>query len=97
MKKYPKLFDDLYTNLVAAGEAGGILDTILQRLAAYIEKSAKLKAKIKSAMMYPAIVLIVAVLVIAVIMVFVHSCIFVHVRGFRAGASGVDPAGHQSE
>jgi type IV pilus assembly protein PilC len=71
MKKYPKVFDDLYTNLVAAGEAGGILDTILQRLAEYIEKAEKLKSKVKSAMMYPIIVICVAVLVIAVIMIFV--------------------------
>jgi len=71
MKKYPKIFDDLYTNLVAAGEAGGILDTILKRLAEYIEKAAKLKRQIKSAMMYPIIVTAVAILVIVVIMVFV--------------------------
>ena len=71
LKKYPKLFDDLFCNLVAAGEAGGILDTILQRLAEYIEKAEKLKSKVKSAMMYPTIVVIVAVLVVMVIMVFV--------------------------
>ncbi|MFH1136771.1 MAG: type II secretion system F family protein [Pseudomonadota bacterium] len=71
LKKYPKIFDDLYCNLVAAGEAGGILDTILQRLAEYIEKAEKLKSKVKSAMMYPIIVVIVAVLVIMIIMIFV--------------------------
>ena len=71
LKKYPKHFDDLYTNLVAAGEAGGILDNILQRLAEYIEKAEKLKSKVKSAMMYPAIVICVAILVIMVIMIFV--------------------------
>lgn len=71
LKKHPKLFDDLFCNLVAAGEAGGILDTILQRLAEYIEKAEKLKGKVKSAMMYPIIVIIVAILVIIVIMVFV--------------------------
>ena len=69
LKKFPKIFDDLYCNLVAAGEAGGILDTILQRLAEYMEKAEKLKAKVKSAMMYPIIVVIVAILVIGVIMV----------------------------
>ena len=71
LKKYPKVFDELYCNLVAAGEAGGILDTILQRLAEYIEKAEKLKGKVKSAMMYPIIVVIVAVLVIMIIMIFV--------------------------
>ncbi len=71
LKKHPKAFDALYVNLVAAGEIGGILDTILQRLAAYIEKAEKLKTRIKGAMTYPIIVVGVAVLVIAVILIFV--------------------------
>lgn len=71
LKKHPKVFDALYFNLVAAGEIGGILDTILQRLAAYIEKAEKLKTRIKGAMTYPIIVVGVAVLVIAVILIFV--------------------------
>jgi len=71
LKKYPKLFDDLFVNMIAAGEAGGILDTILQRLSAYMEKAAKLKAQVKGAMTYPAITLAVAVIVVGVIMVFV--------------------------
>ncbi len=71
LKKHPKVFDALYVNLVAAGEIGGILDTILQRLAAYIEKAEKLKTRIKGAMTYPIIVVGVAVLVIAVILIFV--------------------------
>ena len=71
LKKHPKVFDDLYANLVAAGEVGGILDTILQRLAAYIEKAEKLKSRIKGAMTYPIIVVAIAVLVIAVILIFV--------------------------
>jgi len=71
LNKHPKVFDALYVNLVAAGEVGGILDTILQRLAAYIEKAEKLKSKVKGAMVYPIAVLIIGVLVMAVIMVFV--------------------------
>ncbi|MEW5725375.1 MAG: type II secretion system F family protein [Thermodesulfobacteriota bacterium] len=71
LKKYPKTFDDLFCNLVAAGEAGGILDTILRRLAEYIEKAERLKAKVKSAMFYPIIVICVAIIVIMVIMIFV--------------------------
>src|SRR5437763_16781328 len=53
MRKHPKVFSDLFTNMVAAGEAGGILDTILQRLATYIEKAVKLNSQVKSAMIYP--------------------------------------------
>ena len=71
LKKHPKIFTDLYTNMVAAGEAGGILDIILVRLAAYIEKAQKLKRKVKGAMIYPCVVMSIAVLCIAVIMVFV--------------------------
>jgi len=71
MRKHPKAFNDLFTNLVAAGEVGGILDTILLRLAAYLEKIMKLKAKVKGAMMYPAIVMTVAVGVVAILLVFV--------------------------
>ena len=71
LQKHPKVFDNLFVNLVAAGEVGGILDTILQRLATHIEKAQKLKARIKSAMTYPAIVVAVAILVISVIMIFV--------------------------
>lgn len=71
MKKHPKVFDDLYANLVAAGEVGGILDTILQRLATYIEKAEKLKSRIKGAMTYPGIVLAIAILVTMVILIFV--------------------------
>ncbi len=71
LNKHPKVFDTLFVNLVAAGEVGGILDTILQRLAAYIEKAEKLKSKVKGAMVYPVAVLIIGVLVMAVIMIFV--------------------------
>ena len=71
LKKHKNLFDDLYVNLVAAGEAGGVLDGVLLRLAGYIEKNVKLKKKVKGAMIYPIIVMSVAVLVIAIIMIFV--------------------------
>ena len=71
LRKHPRIFTELYVNMVAAGEAGGILDTILNRLAAYIEKAMKLKKKVKGAMIYPAVVTTIAVGVIAVIMIFV--------------------------
>jgi type IV pilus assembly protein PilC len=68
---HPKVFDTLYVQLVAAGEIGGILDTILNRLAQYIEKNEKLKSKVKSAMVYPSVVLVVAVGVTVVLLLFV--------------------------
>jgi len=71
LKKHPKVFDDLFVNLVSAGEVGGILDTILQRLATFIEKAEDLKSKIKGAMTYPLVVVAIAILVIAVILIFV--------------------------
>lgn len=71
LKKHPGTFDDLYTNLVVAGEEGGILDNILTRLANYIEKAEALKKKVKSAMIYPAIIVSVAILVVIILMIFV--------------------------
>ena len=68
MKKHPRAFDDLFTNMIAAGEAGGILDTILKRLAVYIEKAVKLRAQVKSAMIYPVAVISIAGLVVGVIL-----------------------------
>src|SRR5215211_2787514 len=69
--KHPKAFTDLYVNMVAAGEAGGILDTILLRLATFLEKSDALIRKVKGAMVYPAVIMSVAVIAIAVLLIFV--------------------------
>jgi len=69
LSKHPKIFDELYVNLVAAGEVGGILDTILTRLAEYIEKAEKLIKQIKGAMVYPIVVLTIAVVIVAVLMI----------------------------
>jgi type IV pilus assembly protein PilC len=71
LKKFPKQFDDLFVNMIAAGEAGGILDTILRRLSAYMEKAARLKAQVKGAMTYPLVTLAIATIVLIVILVFV--------------------------
>jgi len=71
MKKHPKVFDNLFVNLIAAGEVGGILDTILQRLATFIEKAEELKSRIKGALTYPIVVICIAFIVIAVILIFV--------------------------
>lgn len=68
LRRHPKVFDELYVNLIAAGEVGGILDTILGRLSAYIEKSVKLKRQVKSAMVYPVSILCVAIIVVAVML-----------------------------
>ncbi|MCC7415493.1 MAG: type II secretion system F family protein [Acidobacteria bacterium] len=68
MKKHPKTFDPLFTNMIAAGEAGGILDTILKRLATYIEKAVKLQGQVKSAMVYPVAVILIAGVVVGVIL-----------------------------
>jgi type IV pilus assembly protein PilC len=68
MKKHPKTFDPLFSNMIAAGEAGGILDTILKRLAVYIEKSVKLKGEVKSAMIYPVAVIVIAGIVVGAIL-----------------------------
>ena len=71
LRKHNKIFDDLFVNMISAGEIGGILDTILQRLSVYMEKSMKLKAKIKGAMIYPATIITVATGVTAVLLIWV--------------------------
>jgi len=71
MRKHPKVFDNLYSNMIEAGETGGILDTILNRLALFMEKTMALKKKIKGAMTYPAICLAISILILIVILVFV--------------------------
>jgi type IV pilus assembly protein PilC len=68
MRKFPRAFDPLFTNMMAAGEAGGILDTILNRLATYIEKNVKLKSQVKSAMIYPVAVIVIASVVVGAIL-----------------------------
>jgi len=71
LRKHPKIFDDLFVNMVEAGEAGGILNTILNRIALFIEKANRLKKKVKGAMIYPCAIVGVAVIVVAVLMIFV--------------------------
>ena len=71
LKKHPKVFDELFVNLVHAGETGGILDTILRRLSVFLEKSEALKRKVKGAMVYPAVVVTIAMGVVVVLLVFV--------------------------
>ncbi|MEM9490237.1 MAG: type II secretion system F family protein, partial [Myxococcota bacterium] len=68
LRRHPKIFDELFINLIAAGEVGGILDTILNRLGSYIEKAVKLKRQVKSAMTYPVAILAIAVIVVAVML-----------------------------
>jgi len=84
LKKHPKLFDDLFVNMVAAGEIGGILDGILHRLSGYMEKAMKLKSKIKGAMIYPATIITVAVVVTTILLVFVIPVFAELFSGFGA-------------
>ena len=71
LEKHPKVFDDLYVNMVRAGEAGGVLNTILNRIALFIEKANRLKKKVKGAMIYPATIVAVAIGVVSILLIFV--------------------------
>ncbi len=84
LRRHPKVFSDLYVNMVEAGEAGGILDTILNRLAAYIEKAIQLKKKVKSAMIYPTTIVSVAVAVVVFLLIFVIPTFKSMFEGFGA-------------
>lgn len=91
LRKHPKVFDDLYVNMVHAGEVGGLLDTILTRLAKHIEKAMKLKGQIKSAMIYPSAIVGVAGIVITVLMIFVipiFAKMFDELSGGKMGLPG---------
>ncbi len=91
LKRHPKVFDDLYVNMIHAGEVGGLLDTILTRLAKHIEKTMKLKSQIKSAMVYPSAIVGVAVIIISVLMVWVipvFAKMFLEMSGGRVGLPG---------
>ncbi|HZN44984.1 MAG TPA: type II secretion system F family protein [Nitrospiraceae bacterium] len=91
LRKHPKVFDDLYVNMIHAGEVGGLLDTILTRLAKHIEKAMKLKGQIKSAMVYPIAIMGVAVIVITVLMVWVipiFAKMFAEMSGGKVGLPG---------
>lgn len=91
LRRHPKVFDDLYVNMVHAGEVGGLLDTILTRLAKHIEKAMKLKGQIKSAMIYPSAILGVAGIVITVLMIWVipiFEKMFKEMSGGKMGLPG---------
>jgi type IV pilus assembly protein PilC len=91
LKKHPKIFDELYVNMVHAGEVGGLLDTILGRLAKHIEKAMQLKSKIKGAMIYPAAIMSVAIAVITILMIWVipvFARMFSEMSGGKVGLPG---------
>ena len=91
LKRHPTVFDDLYVNMIHAGEVGGLLDTILTRLAKHIEKAMKLKGQIKSAMVYPTAIVGVAVVIIGVLMVWVipvFAQMFLEMSGGKVGLPG---------
>ena len=71
LRKFPKVFSEIFINMVAAGEASGVLDVILKRLSSYMEKTAKLKRQVKGAMIYPILTILISIIVIAIILIFV--------------------------
>jgi type IV pilus assembly protein PilC len=89
MAQYPKAFDKLYVNMINAGEAGGVLDIILQRLADFMEKAAKLKKKVIGAMIYPAVVISIAIGIVSMIMVFVIPKFEAIFRDFKVDLPGI--------
>lgn len=89
LKKHPKVFDELYSNMVSAGEAGGLLDTILGRLATHMEKAMALKAQIKRATIYPTAIIIVAVVVISALMIFVIPTFAQMFKDLSGGKQGL--------
>ena len=96
MARHPKVFDQLFVNMIEAGETGGILDLILQRLSTYIEKIVKLRRDVISALIYPAAVIVIAVAVVAVIMIFVIPSVPEHLHGAaRAGRAAPAPDAHR--
>ncbi len=95
LAKHPLYFDDLFVNLVEAGEHAGALETLLDKIATYKEKTEALKKKIKKALFYPAAVLIVAVIVIVHLADFRHSAVRIAVQGLRRGSAGVHANGRE--
>ena len=91
MAKYPKAFDKLYVNMINAGEAGGVLDLILSRLADFMEKAAKLKKKVIGAMIYPAVVISIAVGIVSMIMIFVIPKFETDLQGLQAPSCPASP------
>jgi type IV pilus assembly protein PilC len=89
LKRHPKVFDELYSNMVSAGEAGGLLDTILGRLATHMEKAMALKAQIKRATIYPTAIIIVAVVVISALMIFVIPTFAQMFKDLSGGKQGL--------